>query len=74
MLAEDVEDKTTIAGTIVEAAEAMEMYTSTPKTKVRLVGRMSSRICRAIVVVLTLTVLIVNAWYPHARPPPTSQR
>jgi hypothetical protein len=30
--------------------------------------------CRAIVVVLTLTVLIVNAWYPHARPPPTSQR
>jgi hypothetical protein len=74
MLAEDVEDKTTIAGAIVEAAEAMELFTSTPKTEVRLVGRMSSRICRAIVVVLTLTVPIVNAWYPRAHPPPTSRR
>ena len=38
----------------------MELSTSTPKTKVRLVERMSSRICRAIVVVLILTVRIVN--------------
>ena len=50
------EDETTIV-------EAMELSTSTPKTKVRLVGRMSSRIFRAIVVVLKLIVLIVNAWY-----------
>jgi len=48
--------------------------TSTPKTKVRLVGRISSRICRAIVVVLIFTVRIVNVWYPHARPPLSSQR
>ena len=27
--------------------------------------------CRAIVVVLILTVRIVNVWYPHARPPPS---
>ncbi len=33
MPVEDVEDKTTIAGTIVGAAEAMELCTSTPKTK-----------------------------------------
>jgi len=70
----DEGDETMIAGTIVEAEEAKGLYTSTPKTKVRLVGRISSRICRAIVVVLALTVLIVNAWYPYARPPPTSQR
>ena len=63
----DVGDETMIAGTIVAAAEAMALSTSTPKTKVRLVGRMSSRICRAIVVVLILTVRIVNVWYPHAR-------
>ena len=44
------------------------------KDKVRLVGRMSSRICRAIVVVLILTVRIVNIWYPHTRPPLSSQR
>ena len=55
-----VEGKTMIAETIVGAAEAMELCTSTPKTKVRFVGRMSSRICRAIVVVLILTVRIVN--------------
>ena len=54
-----------IAETIVGAAEAMELYTSTPKTTVRFVGRMSSRICRTIVVVLILTVRIVNVWYPH---------
>ena len=54
--------------------EAMELSTSTPKTKVRLVGRISSRICRAIVVVLILAVRIVNVWYPHARPPLSSQR
>ena len=68
----DEEDETMIAGTIVGAAVAMGLCTSTPKTKVRLVGRMSSRICRAIVVVVT--VLIVNVWYPHARPPLSSQR
>ena len=62
----DVEDETMIAETIAGAVEAMELYISTPKTKVRLVGRMSSRICRAIVVVLALTVLIVNAWYPSS--------
>ena len=44
MTVEAVEDEAMIAGTIVEAAEAMELSTSTPK--VRLVGRMSSRICR----------------------------
>ena len=69
-----VEDETMIAETIVGAAEAMERCTSTPKTKVRLVGQMSSRICRAIVVVLILTVRIVNVWYPHARPPLSSHR
>ena len=70
----DGEDETMIAGAIVGAAEAMGLCTSTPKTKVRLVGRMSSRICRAIVVVVMLTVLIVNVWYPRTRPPHSSQR
>ena len=69
-----VEDETMIAETIVGAAEAMELCTSTPKTKVRFVGRMSSRICRVIVVVLILTVRIVNVSYPYARPPLSSQR
>ena len=50
MPVEGVDDKTTIAGTIVGADEAMEQYTATARTKVRLVGRLSSRICRAIVV------------------------
>ena len=55
-----LEDETMIPDTIVGAAENMALYTLTPKTKVRLVERMSSRICRAIVVVLILTVRIVN--------------
>ena len=36
----DEGDETMIAGTIVEAEEAKGLYTATPKTKVRLVGRM----------------------------------
>ena len=63
-----------IAGMIVGAAEVMGLYTSTLKTKVCLVEHMLSRICRAIVVVLILTVHIVNFWCPYARPPLSSPR
>jgi len=74
MPVEAAEDETMIADTIVGAAEAMELYTSTPKTKVHLVERMSSRLCRSIVVVLIVTIRIVSVWYPYARPPLSSQR
>ena len=74
MPVEAVGDETMIEDTIVGAAEGMELCTSTPKTKVHLVERMTSRICRVIVVVLILTVRIVNVWYPYTRPPLSSQR
>jgi len=48
MAVEAMEDKTMIADTIAGAAETMALYTLTPKTKVRLVEQMSSRIGRAI--------------------------
>jgi choline-glycine betaine transporter len=73
MIVEAEEDETMIAGTIVGAAEAMGRCISTLKTKVCLVAQMSSPICRAIVVVLILTVRIVNVWCPYARPPLSSQ-
>jgi hypothetical protein len=50
------------------------LRTSTLKIEVRIVAQMSSRICRAIVVVLILTALIVNVWSPYARPPLSSLR
>lgn len=62
-----------IAGIIVEAGEAMGLYTGTLKTKVGLVARISSHTCHATVVVLILTARIVNVWYTCAHPPLSSQ-
>ena len=63
------EDETMIAETIVEAAEAMGLYTGTLKSKVGLVAQISSHTCHAIAVVLILTARIVNIWYLYARSP-----
>jgi hypothetical protein len=74
MIVKAEEDVTMIADTIVGAEEVTGMCASTLRTKVRLVARISSRICRAIAGVLMLTVLIVNVWYPYTRPPLSSLR